>query len=80
MTSEQLKGKIRSFSQKTKLPPQEILQMYLFERVLERLSVSDYSKNFILKGGLLISSMIGVAERSTMDMDVTNHNINNPLP
>ena len=76
ITAEQLKGKIRNFSTQTKLPPQELLQMYLFERVLTRLSLSPYSKNFILKGGLLISSMIGIAERSTMDMDVTVTGIN----
>ena len=76
MNAEQLKGKIRYYSQQTKLPPQEILQMYLFERILERLSMSPFSKNFILKGGLLISSMLGIAERSTMDMDVTVKGIN----
>ena len=43
----------------------------MFERLLERLSVSPYKKNFILKGGLLISSMIGVSERTTMDMDAS---------
>ena len=76
LSAEQLKGKIRNYSQQTKLPPQEILQMYLFERVLTRLSKSQYDNNFILKGGLLISSMIGIAERSTMDMDVTVTGIN----
>ena len=76
MNAEQLKGKIRYYSQQTKLPPQEILQMYLFERILERISSSKYSNNFILKGGLLISSMLGIAERSTMDMDVTVKGIN----
>ena len=76
MNAEQLKGKIRYYSQQTKLPPQEILQMYLFERILERMSASKYSNNFILKGGLLISSMLGIAERSTMDMDVTVRGIN----
>ncbi|MCR4559973.1 MAG: nucleotidyl transferase AbiEii/AbiGii toxin family protein [Bacteroidales bacterium] len=76
MNAEQLKGKIRYYSQQTKLPPQEILQMYLFERILERMSSSKYSNNFILKGGLLISSMLGIAERSTMDMDVTVRGIN----
>lgn len=45
--------------------------MFLFERVLERLANSTYKDNFILKGGLLISSMIGVSERTTMDMDTT---------
>ena len=51
--------------------PQEVLQMFLFERILERLSASGYRENFILKGGLLISSMIGISERTTMDMDTT---------
>lgn len=70
-TPEQLKGKIRSMAEKKNLRPQEVLQMYLFERILERLSKSQYSKNFILKGGLLISSMMGISERTTMDMDTT---------
>lgn len=70
-TPEQLKGKIRNVALETGLSTQEILQMYLFERVLMRLSVSKYSKKFILKGGLLISSMLGIAEHSTMDMDTT---------
>ena len=71
LTPEQLKGKVRSFSEKRGLSSQEVLQMYLFERVLQRLAVSKYSKNFILKGGLLISSMLGISERTTMDMDTT---------
>lgn len=45
--------------------------MFLFEHILERLSASKYHNNFILKGGLLISSMIGISERTTMDMDTT---------
>lgn len=45
--------------------------MFLFERILERLAVSRYRNNFILKGGLLISSMIGIDERTTIDMDTT---------
>lgn len=71
ITPEQLKGKIRSMAEKRNLRPQEVLQMYLFERILERLANSPYSDNFILKGGLLISSMIGISERTTMDMDTT---------
>ncbi len=70
-TPEQLKGQIKSFAKNRNLQPQEVLQMYFFERVLERLSKSRYSKCFILKGGLLISSMFGVVERTTMDMDTT---------
>ncbi|MBK5254163.1 MAG: nucleotidyl transferase AbiEii/AbiGii toxin family protein [Peptostreptococcaceae bacterium] len=70
-TPEQLKGTIRNISKKKGLHSQEILQMFLFERVLERLAKSEYKNNFILKGGLLISDMIGISERTTMDMDTT---------
>lgn len=70
-TPEQLKGAIRNIATKRNLKPQEVLQMFLFERILDRLSTSKYRDNFILKGGLLISSMIGIGERTTMDMDTT---------
>lgn len=70
-TPEQLKGSIRSMAVKKNLRAQEVLQMFLFERILERLAASKYQKNFILKGGLLISAMIGISERTTMDMDTT---------
>ena len=70
-TSEQIKGAIRNISKKTGVNPNSLLQMCLFEGILEKLSKSKYSENFILKGGLLISSLIGVYMRSTMDMDTT---------
>ena len=70
-TSEQIKGAIRNISKKTGINPNSLLQMCLFEGILEKLSKSKYSENFILKGGLLISSLIGVEMRSTMDMDTT---------
>lgn len=49
----------------------QLYQMYFFERILERLSVSKYKTNIILKGGLLLSSIIGDDERTTKDMDAT---------
>jgi len=70
-TPEQIKGAIRNISKKTGINPNSLLQMCLFEGILEKLSKSKYSKNFILKSGLLISSLIGVDMRSTMDMDTT---------
>ena len=70
-TPEQLKGTIRNMAEKKNLRAQEVLQMFFFERILERLANSVYKNNFILKGGLLISSMIGIGERTTMDMDTT---------
>lgn len=70
-TPEQLKGAIRNIAKQKNLHAQEVLQIFMFERILERLSSSPYKKNFVLKGGLLISSMIGISERTTMDMDTT---------
>jgi len=64
-----LKGKIKAMAKKSNLKPQELLQMYLFEHLLMRLEKSDYAETFVLKGGLLISSMTGIAQRTTMDMD-----------
>lgn len=70
-TPEQMKGAIRNISKKTGVNPNSLLQMCLFEGILEKLSKSRYRDNFILKGGLLIASLIGVDMRSTMDMDTT---------
>lgn len=70
-TPEQLKGIIRNLAKEKGIHAQEILQIYMFERIIERLSVSPYKDNFILKGGLLISAILGIEERTTMDMDTT---------
>lgn len=67
-TPEQLKGAIRNFAAKNHLRALDVQHMFMFERILERLAVSPYAQNFFLKGGLLISSMIGVGARTTMDM------------
>src|SRR3712207_4760305 len=66
-----LKGKIKAVAKKSNLKPQELLQMYLFEHLLARLEKSIYTDKFVLKGGLLIASMTGIAQRTTMDMDTT---------
>ena len=68
---ESIKSKIRSLAEKKNLKSQEVLQIYFFERFLERLSKSKYKNNFIIKGGFLISSLIGIENRTTMDMDTT---------
>lgn len=54
----------------------EVLQNYMFERILERVSISKYKYNFILKGGLLLSSIMGIDTRTTMDMDTCIKGIN----
>ena len=66
-----LKAKINNISKEKKVAPQSVLQIYMLERILERISVSKYKDNFILKGGMLISAILGMSSRSTMDMDTT---------
>lgn len=65
------KAKINNISKEKKIAPQSVLQVYMLERLLERISVSKYKDNFILKGGMLISAILGMSSRSTMDMDTT---------
>lgn len=68
--------KSRNLAQKSNITTNEVLQNYMFERILERLSVSKYKNNFILKGGLLLSSIMGIDIRTTMDMDTCIKGIN----
>ena len=63
--------KSREIARKTGLTQLELYQRFMFERILERISVSQYCSNFILKGGLLLSAMLGVESRSTRDMDIS---------
>lgn len=67
--AQSLMAKSKNLATKYNITPNEILQNYMFERILERLSVSKYKNNFILKGGLLLSSIMGIDTRTTMDMD-----------
>lgn len=69
--SMQLKSLIKKISKEKNISAQILLQNYMLERFLERISNSKYKDNYILKGGFLIASMIGVDIRSTMDMDAT---------
>ena len=65
------KAIINNIAKENKVSAQSILQTYMLERLLERISVSKYKDNFILKGGMLISAMLGIDSRTTMDMDTT---------
>ena len=66
---ENLKIKIKTKAHENNLEPQDIMQMYFFERLLYRISKSKYKHNFILKGGLLLSAIFGDERRTTQDMD-----------
>lgn len=70
-----LRTKINSYAKKRGIMPQVVLQNYMFECFLDRLSKTRYSENFILKGGILVSSIVGLDVRSTMDMDATVKNL-----
>ena len=67
----QLKQLIRNIAAKKNLPTKYVMQNYLLERFLERLSVSEYRNNFVIKGGFLISAIVGLDTRATMDLDTT---------
>ena len=66
-----LKAIINNIAKENNVSAQSILQTYMLERLLERISVSKYKNTFILKGGMLISAMLGIDSRTTMDMDTT---------
>jgi predicted nucleotidyltransferase component of viral defense system len=70
-TSIQLKALIRNLAREKNLPAEVVLRNYMLERFLERVSLSKYKHQLILKGGLLIADMIGIEARSTMDLDAT---------
>ena len=63
--------KSKELSKESGLTQLELYQRFMFERILERISVSKYNENFILKGGLLLSAMLGINSRSTRDMDIS---------
>jgi predicted nucleotidyltransferase component of viral defense system len=67
----QLKDKIKNLALKNHIPAQAVLQNFMLERLLERISVSKFKETFVLKGGMLIASMVGISNRTTMDMDAT---------
>lgn len=63
--------KSKQLAKESGLTQLELYQRFMFERILERISVSKYNENFILKGGLLLSAMLGINSRSTRDMDIS---------
>ncbi len=70
-----LKAKIRNMAKQKNIPAQVILQNYMFERLLVRMSASDYKEKFVLKGGMLVAAIVGLDNRATMDLDTTLKNL-----
>lgn len=71
----QLKAIIKNLAKEKNISAQLVMQNFMLERLLERISISKYQSNFILKGGFLIAAMVGLDTRATMDMDVTIKNL-----
>jgi predicted nucleotidyltransferase component of viral defense system len=70
-----LKGKIKNYAKGNNITAQVVLQNYMFERFLERLSKSEYKNKFVIKGGMLVAAIVGLDTRSTMDLDTTLKNM-----
>lgn len=70
----QLKDLVKNIAKDKKISAQLVLQNYMLERFLERVAKSPFKDNFIIKGGFLIASMVGLNARATMDMDATIKN------
>lgn len=70
-----LNGKIKNYAKSKSIAAQVVLQNYMFERFLARLSMSEYHEKFVVKGGMLIAAIVGLDTRSTMDLDTTLRNL-----
>lgn len=70
-----LKGRINYYAKQTGIAAQVVLQNYMFERFLERLSRSEYRQKFVIKGGMLVTAIVGIDTRATMDLDTTLRNL-----
>ena len=66
-----LKAQINHYAKQHAIAAQTVLQNFMFERFLERVSLSKYKNHFVIKGGVLIASLVGLDNRSTMDLDTT---------
>ncbi|RJR28197.1 hypothetical protein C4561_00365 [candidate division WWE3 bacterium] len=73
-SSRQLKDLIKNMAREKDINAQILLRNYMLERLLERISLSRFRDNFVLKGGMLIAAVVGIDIRSTIDMDATIKN------
>ena len=70
-----LKGRINNYAKQNGIAAQVVLQNFMFERFLERLSRSEYQQKFVIKGGMLVTAIVGIDTRTTMDLDTTLRNL-----
>lgn len=70
-SATQLKAKIRNISGGDSKVAMTTIRVFFMERFLERVAISEYKDKFILKGGMLVASLVGLNTRATMDIDAT---------
>ena len=76
LTPAQIKGRIKNIAKDNNADARVLLRIHMMERLLERVSVSNFRSNFIIKGGLLVTALVGVSLRSTMDIDTSLKDLN----
>ena len=69
MNSMQIKDKLKNIAVKRNLDFNTLLRLHMYDRFIERLAISEYRDNFILKGGFYLSTLLGLENRSTKDID-----------
>ena len=74
LSPAQIKGRIKNVAKQNGTDPISLLRIYMMERFLDWLFQSKYKDDFIVKGGILVTSMIEVSMRTTMDIDTTIRN------
>lgn len=76
LTPEQVKGRIKNIAKVRHADARTLMRIYMMEHFLERIANSRYKDNFVIKGGMLVTAMVGVSLRSTMDIDTSITNLN----
>ena len=66
---QRIKDKLKNIAQEKNTDFNSVMRLYMYERFIERLSISKYKDNFILKGGFYLSTLFGIDKRATMDID-----------
>ena len=75
MTSMRMKALIRNIAKEKNINSAVVLRNYMLERLLERISRSKYKDNFVLKGGMIVASIVGIDSRATIDLEMLHLDI-----
>lgn len=79
MNSDSIKAKLKNIAVKEWKQFDYLLTLYLIERLLYRISISEYADKFVLKGGVLLYIVLEEKARATKDIDMLARQLNNSL-